>query len=933
MPQLEGLLSPQAREDWKLIKDAGPEIKAAIDIIVASNAKLAQQEDRNSGSTREYRDNMRGLNEETQRRIKIEKELAFQLSEAGKREAQLKLQLSESRRANKEYAQSVNEVTSAYRKLEVEHKRLEGQAKELGAIYGSNSTQFKEAAAAANEYGNKLKAIDAELGNHRRNVGNYASGYNQLNVALSQISRELPNFGQSIQTGILSLSNQWGQLEDGIRQVVERNRELIAQGKPTVSVFKQILTAILSWQTALNVGIALLTAYSDEIADFIQNVSKSDAALKKSKEESIKSFKQEETAIKVWKVEVDDATTSQTRLLQIKNEIVSKYPGTKSIIESETNLQDGLSKAIEKVSGALLIQARIRSYANAIAETETKQLLREMSTGDILKGGFLASILGVGAGAASATSDVVTKFDKTLDVLNKKLLEAVKEFQATGGDVLLGSEKDKKLREDKFSEFYNQYISSLKDRNDAQKEYDIQALERQKITSEGIINDENETLAVRLQAVQDYYDAKNNIEALNAGNELKTLEESQGVLLQKQADYDSMKLKLTDLQHKTLLNQLETLSIRIKAINERRDTEILKNEEETEQKRLDIITKSGAKQVKDALEQLNNIRANFKGSGNRREDARALINEQIDYLEGVSVLLMSAGVNVDLLGKKIDELRAKINNMGSDWRKTLGEVINIFQQAGAIAGEITGLLLDASQRKITQLEEEGNKIKENEDLQIQSINNQALSEEEKERRIRIARAESEAQQKAIEQRIRIAKRKQAIADRAANINDIIGKTAIAVMSAFQTYGSSPIAYVVAALNAALGAAQIARVLATPLPSYAEGTEDHPGGWARFGENGPELVKEPGKKPYLVNKETIADLPEHTKIFNEDQMRMMFLNPQIMRKAGIEGDSIELLRSDLNTGLKNVVKAVKGQNNTKINFYGTDPYRAQFVKGN
>ncbi|MFQ9503385.1 MAG: hypothetical protein ACLR1G_04770 [Alistipes indistinctus] len=68
--------------------------------------------------------------------------------------------------------------------------------------------------------------------------------------------------------------------------------------------------------------------------------------------------------------------------------------------------------------------------------------------------------------------------------------------------------------------------------------------------------------------------------------------------------------------------------------------------------------------------------------------------------------------------------------------------------------------------------------------------------------------------------------------------------------------------------AALGAAQIASVLATPLPEYAAGTRNHPGGLAVVGDGGrPEVVMTPSGGLFRTPaSDTLVDLPARSVVF-------------------------------------------------------------------
>ena len=74
-------------------------------------------------------------------------------------------------------SQSLSRMKIAYRELTEEERK---------------SPFGKELLASINQADAKIKELDATIGNHQRNVGNYASGWNGLNMSVQQIVRELP---------------------------------------------------------------------------------------------------------------------------------------------------------------------------------------------------------------------------------------------------------------------------------------------------------------------------------------------------------------------------------------------------------------------------------------------------------------------------------------------------------------------------------------------------------------------------------------------------------------------------------------------------------------------------------------------------------------------------------------------------------------------
>ena len=124
--------------------------------------------------------------------------------------------------------------------------------------------------------------------------------------------------------------------------------------------------------------------------------------------------------------------------------------------------------------------------------------------------------------------------------------------------------------------------------------------------------------------------------------------------------------------------------------------------------------------------------------------------------------------------------------------------------------------------------------------------------------------EAEKNRKKLEDEKRKEQRKQAIFNKALKVGEIGIATALGIMQAYAQLG--PIGGTVAAvLIGVLGAVQTAAVLATPIPKYEKGTKNHKGGDALVGEVRPEVIIEPGKKPYVVDKPSILNLRKGTEV--------------------------------------------------------------------
>lgn len=159
--------------------------------------------------------------------------------------------------------------------------------------------------------------------------------------------------------------------------------------------------------------------------------------------------------------------------------------------------------------------------------------------------------------------------------------------------------------------------------------------------------------------------------------------------------------------------------------------------------------------------------------------------------------------------------------------------------------------------------------------EIENIKNSSLAADEKARRTKVLEADAATARKKYDAEIREQNIKKAKADREFQIFQIIGNTAIGISKAL-----SELNPVLAAIIGAIGAVQIAKVLATPIPKYADGTNNHPGGPAIYGEAGAEIVKEPGKNPYIVDQATLGLLPKGTKVTPINEVNDLMLSSML-----------------------------------------------------
>jgi len=225
------------------------------------------------------------------------------------------------------------------------------------------------------KYNGILKMTDATIGKNQRNVGNYASGYNALGNSINQLSREAPAFANSVNTGFMALSNNFPALFDAINGIRDKNKMLVAEGKPTVSVLRSIAGAVLSWQTLLSVGVTLLTLYGGKIVEWATGLSKAEKAQKALNEEltNSKSLVSSESAqIQSLTSIVNDHNESSENRKLAYDEIKKTLPGLTSATYDQAISTGELTRATDLYILSLIQKNVVEAEAKSIAEQQTE---------------------------------------------------------------------------------------------------------------------------------------------------------------------------------------------------------------------------------------------------------------------------------------------------------------------------------------------------------------------------------------------------------------------------------------------------------------------------------------------------------------------------------------------------------------------------------
>nr|DAU31593.1 MAG TPA: tail length tape measure protein [Caudoviricetes sp.] len=302
--------------------------------------------------------------------------------------------------------QQIKQQQKEQKLLATVNSSAEGSYTRLAAQYELNKIKLNAMSAAERQSTESGKALEAETkniykqmivlqeatGNHRLSVGNYARTWNGLGNAMNQVVRELPSMAVSMNTFFLAISNNLPILVDEIQNLKEKNKALIAQGKPAQSVMKTILKSIFSWQTAMIIGITILSSHGKEIINWISHIG--DAATEAGRmsiamdnindklKEADGNFGQN-----VVKLKELSRKWSELRTNKEKNQFIRDNANEFKNLGVEVNNVEQAENLLVKNTGAVIKALELRAKAaaaTALAQEEYKKTLQTRAEIDLI---------------------------------------------------------------------------------------------------------------------------------------------------------------------------------------------------------------------------------------------------------------------------------------------------------------------------------------------------------------------------------------------------------------------------------------------------------------------------------------------------------------------------------------------------------------------
>lgn len=564
----------------------------------------------------EYREALEALR-------KKEAELKKQKESSEIEEHQYRSEMEQTRILTKQYTESIRVLTKEVNnniKSDMEKstslKGLRAQLSNLTAAYDNLQREERESARGRelldkiNNVTKELKEAEMATQRYYRNVGNYASAFDGLGMSVQQVARELPSLSMGFNTFFLAISNNLPILIDQIALARKEYDALIKAGKNATPVWKQLISSIFSWQTALVVGVTVLSMYGKEIInwvsslvtgknalsdmesamkDFGENVGDSSGemiasvnklssewkSLGGSLEEQKKFIKQNKSEFDKLGISIDNVSDAENAFVRNKDSFVDSIIARSKSAAMMDIAAEKYKEAVTKMIEADKLPDKIKTMVNVgnqyqsnwvsgeydnqekakllkekeELETVAEELVRKAA--ELTKEG--ESIL---SNAGIKQAEKATKSAMSMIKVTEKELEAIRQME----DALLGTIKDAREKQRKEIEVsYSREIEDLKKRLETEKDLTEKAREAiLEIIKAKEIQKENEL-------------DKLNDEALN-----REIERQQKQI---QLQLDGVK-EGTEEEH----------NLRVKALELQRESE-LSNKELTEQMKLAIVKK------------------------------------------------------------------------------------------------------------------------------------------------------------------------------------------------------------------------------------------------------------------------------------------------------------------------------------------------------
>lgn len=999
------------QEESKLLDGLSCSLEQNIRLQVRLKAELAQ-----------VRAEQKAQNDQLKTSDRVSASMSKRTAELATREIELKAALQQSNLDIRRAIKETNAAESSYDQLSAKLDRLRGAYKALSTEERNNMEIGGSLLASIQEYDKELKALDATMGVHNRNVGNYTSATDNLSKAtgnlfpqLNQIQQTIEDSKNAYQAGLQVIkdyvSGKYAQEAAEKAATVAKQQAVIAEqqlaaGTITATQAEKARAAVTHASTvatnasskslqilkialistgigAIVVVLGTLITYLTSTQEGIDRVTAVTRPLQAVFQSLLGLFQNVGKAL-------FDAFSDPKQLIKdlgqlVLDQLINRFNSFAVIVQGiiDMDFKKTADGFIQLGTGVENMTDKIQNAAKSTGEffseaakrgAEIDRLQKDIEKGEInfiRRQAELAKIYkeqseiaeNIAAPeeerrkaaklAMDATDESLRLEKELIDMRKQKLtLEqqnndtlregtgSQKEMAELDAEILAAETRASEARttaRSKLNAVNNQIAANAKKQHEERmKELEEQEkaeeklrlsalsleesrLSRSSSRSKAVVDDSELGFEDRMSNLEQYLAREEELINLNREKELMNKELSSHDITrieeETQAAIEALKLEGAALSDKILKDQLS------KEDKERADAQarVLAGIEKARDEQLLALNDryaSGGMTEKDYADERLKIQQDF---------ARKYVEAEMQAVQDIIDINKAKGLDVSAQEKQLAALKLRLSQETtdkqiSDLQKVAEEekrLKELKQQLGEEMFELGSTLINGRfEREKNNLQEQNDLIDINKEKEIERVNQSIVSEQEKANKVAMIEARANAQQEANARRMREIQEKQARFEKAASVARIIQATHQAIMVQLAGAPFFPISGPLIPIIAAIGAAQIAQVIATPIPKYAKGTDYSPEGLAWVGEKGTELmIDRSGNMALTPDRPTLTWLQKGTQIIPNHELKQTMFNQSVSSVTEYQAQpqiDINRLVDSYEKGTAELKKALKSQ---------------------
>lgn len=270
---------------------------------------------------------------------------------------------------------------------------------------------------------------------------------NNVRMSMQQIARELPTLAIGPQMFFLAISNNIPMFTEALASARKEYEALTKAGKKATPVWKQVLSSLFSWQTAMAALITLSVVYGKEIGGWVKSLfGVKDAALSaaKAQEKVNESFRSSSSDVaeqvtlvrslsERWKELGDNMADKKQFITENKKEFGKLGVEVGNVNDAENLLVDNTDVFI----GAMILRAEAAAAFKLATEQTEKALKKQNEIEERRKKGptfwdkFRANFFSSASGSATYTRQADAP---TAEQLSENAVSALEEEQKAAED-------------------------------------------------------------------------------------------------------------------------------------------------------------------------------------------------------------------------------------------------------------------------------------------------------------------------------------------------------------------------------------------------------------------------------------------------------------------------------------------------------------------